>query len=55
MWHLVRMGRTWLGALGASGVRVTDGLMALVLLGLPTWLSLGGMGGSRGEVLPIPV
>ena len=55
MWHLVRMGRMWPGPPGASGVRVADVLMALVLLGLPTWLSLGGMGGSRGEVLPIPV
>lgn len=45
----------WPGPPGASGVRVADVLMALVLLGLPTWLSLGGMGGSRGEVLPIPV
>ena len=47
MWHLVRMGRMWPGAPGASGVRVADVLMALVLLGLPTWLSLGSMEGLK--------
>ena len=46
------LGRMWPGAPGASGVQVTDVLMALVLLGLPTWLSLGGMGCQEVRCFP---